>query len=396
MAHLIPIVKDDTFKTWRLGHNELIELLNLTTIGNVTVETAREMINYVESAGIFSGCDVTDAGGGNVNVAGGEAFLRVGPTVDDEIIVAEIAPLAAIVPVDNDITYIYASYNAGVPIILSSVNANDFNGYDKCLIALVSREGTNVTILEAQEKPVDNSNRINQMLIDTYGLNHVEGGSILGESGTRNVTLTAGSFYRGLKKYAHPSVDTSGADDFDYFYSDGASGFTAVLDQTQIDNVNYDDGTGVLAALTAGNYSVHWVYQKIGSNVSKLHILYGSGDHVTIADARAEQVPLAVPSILEEIGVLVGKIIILKNDNTFTSIETAFGASFIASSPSNHENLTNLLGGAVGDHYHLTGAEQVAANAHVVDVTTNPHSVTAAQVGADPEGEAIVMSIALG
>jgi len=395
MSHLDQVENTDTFKTWRVSHNNIIDLINLGTIGTVTVDSVREMLNWVESAGIFNGCSVTDAGGGNVDVAGGEAFLRIGANVGDEIVVAQIPPLAAITPTDQDITYIWADYNAGVPSIGSSTNANDFNGHDKCLIALVSREGTDVTILEAQEKPVDNSNRINQMMIDTHGIHHVQGGSRISETGTRNFAVSAGAFYRGLKKVTHPDHDTAGADNFEYYYKDGIGGWVEVGSQTQIDNVNYDDGSGTLAALTAGNYSVHWVYMKIGTNKHELYVLYGSGDHATVEDARAEEVPASIPPTLEEVGVLLGKIIILKNDNLYASVETAFGASFIAGAPSNHENLTGLQGGAVGDHYHLTGAEHTTISGHPGD-TANPHSVTAVQVGADPEGEALAMSIALG
>lgn len=396
MAHVTQVVKADNFKTWRERTNEIIDLINIELNGSPSlVTTLKEAFNYLESAGVFSGCAITDNANGTIDVGVGEALIRAADAVGSPIYSATIPAATAVTLVDNDINYVYADWNSGTPVIATSTSIGSINERDKCLVAIISREGNELVILEAQEQNTDGTKRIREMLLETENFKHVLGGSVIGDAGSLKFNVTAGAFYRALRKYPHPSFDTSGADTFDAFYRDGSGGFTKVAAETSLDELYWDDDTGTLNSLNPNTYVVHWIFLKIGSNVSYIHTVYGQAEHNTVSDARTEVVPANLPSEIEGLGVLIGRVIIEQGATSFEKIETAFTESFAAGSPSDHNNLANLQGGVIGERYHLSNTEHTNVLAHLTD-TGNPHSVTYTQVGADAEGSAVAMAIALG
>lgn len=391
MSHVTTVASNEKFNSWRLKTNELIALINTTLVGNPTIiHTLKELLDYVSSAGVISGCSISDNLDGTVDTAAGEALLRSGTTHLYEIVSAEIPATVGVTLVDNEINYVYAEYNAGSPQVLSTTNVSIINGHDKVLIAVISREGTDLTILDSQLSSVDTATHLNDMLVETEGFKHVIGGSGLSEVGTRNFKILAGSFYRGLIKHAHPEIDTSVAGTFEYYYSNGLGGWTEVVAQTQIDNLNYDDGSGTLAALTASYYGVHWVYLKMGTNKVETYVLYGVGDYATLADAQAETQPAELPGALGDLGVLIGRIIIQQGAGVFALVETPFGGAFNAGAPGNHNSLSSLQGGSVSERYHMTATEHNNTLNHLTD-TNNPHGVTAEQIGAADIGLIIAL-----
>ena len=69
-------------------------------------------------------------------------------------------------------------------------------------------------------------------------------GLLIGETGTRNISLTAGVLWAELvNRFSIDAFDSSGADRFTYRYRNGSGGRTSVATQSQIDNQNWDDGT---------------------------------------------------------------------------------------------------------------------------------------------------------
>ena len=105
------------------------------------------------------------------------------------------------------------------------------------------------------------------------------GGLIIGETGTRNVTLSAGVLWFKLNRFPTTAIDTSGTDIFHAHYRDGLGGFTLIDDETQWDKINYDDNSGTLAALTTNRYGNIWWYLEPGGHLT---CLYGRGNHVSI------------------------------------------------------------------------------------------------------------------
>ena len=99
-------------------------------------------------------------------------------------------------------------------------------------------------------------------------------GLILGETGTRNITVTAGVLWAELvNRFSTDAFNSSTGGTFSYWYRSATPGaWTEATGNTQINNLNYDDGDGTLGTLTAGRYGVHWVYVVHDGSV---HVVYG-------------------------------------------------------------------------------------------------------------------------
>lgn len=332
MSTIPQVGASTTFFDWRTRTNDIIDLVNITKIGTpAKLQTLEDIFTYIESAGVHSGCSIGDLGTGSISVTAGEALLRITNDISSELVSVAVDADPIVGLVDNDINYIYLDYNAGSPIIANTTVSSLINNNTICLIGIISREGTNLTILEATAGIADRYNKLNNMLDDTEGFKHVLGGTQLTESGTntRKLLLQSGAFYRGLNKFTHSAYDTNAADTFEYYYRDGVGGWTENIINTVIDNANYDDGTGTLATITVGKFVVNWVYLKVGSNIDELYVLYGQGEYDTITEAQTEVVPSTIPPQLDGLEVLIGRIILAQASSSLDIIETALGTKLV-------------------------------------------------------------------
>jgi len=326
-------------------------------IGTPTDPTDLEhLIGHVWSAGAIHGFALTDNGDGTIGTASGTAALR---STDDEhghLVICEIAADASVSLTDNSVNYVYLDYNAGAPVVTASTSVTDFNCLTKCIMYTVAREGTQLYWVDARSQNVDFNRKHRRTLLECETFRHVLGGCVLGSAGTRNITVSAGAFYYGLAKIEHSAFDTSATDTFIYYYQDGAGGWTKVTAQTQINNTQWDNGTGVIATLSNNKFGVHWVYL-ILDNPTVLAVQYGQGDYANIADAKVATVPTPPPA-LQGVGVVIGRVIIEKSAAAFSSVDSAFLQSFVASAATQHNGLSGIQGGTTGEYYHNTSAER--------------------------------------
>lgn len=180
-------------------------------------------------------------------------------------------------------------------------------------------------------------------------------GLMISGTGTRNVAITAGVIWAELvNRFSIDALDTSGTDTFTYWYRDGSGGWIAVADQTQIDNLNYDDNSGTLEELLNVNrYGVHWVYV---DHMSNMHVVYGQYNY-TLTEANNATTLSSLPGLVGAYATLVGKIIIQKSAGSFTSVQSPFVTQFQAGAVSNHNDLSGLQGGTTNEYYHFTAAQ---------------------------------------
>lgn len=392
-----------TFLDWRTRTNDIIDLLNISLDGSpVLIQTMREIFNYIESAGVFTGCSVTDNGNGTVDISSGEALLRIDSTEGSEIRSVSVPATANISLTNLDLTYIYANYVADLPAtVLATTTVGDINGHNKCLIAIISYDAidSSVTILEAKSEMADQHNKLSNMLIETEGFKHVLGGTTLSESDTPSLTIdiSAGSFYRGLTKTSHSAYATNiaGGDTFElYYHTSGA--WTEISGQTQIDTTKYDNGTD-LTTMTVNKIGINWVYLKLGTASSELFVFVGSGQYDSVAEAQIEAPPTGLPNQLDEMGVLIGRVLFIQGDTSFSATESSFGNLYSSDTSSEHNKASGIQGGQLDQYYHLNAAEHTAHLAHVLDTTdNNPHGLTPEGIGAEPEGTSAAMALALG
>ncbi len=310
----------------------------LSRISGSTFSTIQDMQNLNHSPGWISGGGFTDDTDGTVTIAAGTGFIRATDSATVELLFTDWSAEsgANVNLVDAASNWIYVEYNAGSPQVrASTTKPTDLN--TNFIIGVVARDGTTLHINTADKYTVGNhpANMVTR-LQETLSWAQVSGG-IIGETGTRNISLTEGDFWRGLTEFTTSAFNSSGADTFTYFHRDGSGGFTSQVGTSAIDNLGYDSGAAT-STLSNNKYGVHWVYLEVDDDVV---VLYGVGDY-TLSQAEDAQPPASVPPQIETHGFLVGKIIVEKSDATFTQIESAFQTTFQGSLAQDHGGLAGL------------------------------------------------------
>lgn len=318
-----------------------LDALNHTMarVSGSTFSNVQHMQNIFHSAGWVSGGAVTDDGDGTITVAVGTGLIRANDTATATILYFDWAAEsgANVALIDNDISYIYVEYNSGSPQVIATITERtDFN--KNVLLAVVSRIGTDLHINQTDQHTVgDHANNMIRRLKGVQPYGHVSGAK-LSETGTRNIAVTSGKFWRGLTEFTTSAIDTSGAPTFSYYYNSGA-GWQKVASVSDIHQTNYNDFGVGLATLSNNKYGVHWVY--LEADDDDIAVVYGIGNY-TLSQAEDAQPPSALPQHLQMEGILAGKIIIKESEATFTQLESAFETKFVGSIATDHADLASL------------------------------------------------------
>jgi hypothetical protein len=376
----VPAETDQYYKRgWSDEQNKMVEaILGATGL-------------YWGSAGTYQNTWVTDIGGGSIAVLGGTGYLRTTPSVVGVITAVTWAAVAGVAIPANTTRYVGVEYNGGAPQVIVRV-ANTFNGFDDFLLATVYNEAGTVHILEHEQATMDGVHGSYARFFGNFPLSRAErtGGLIVGDTGVRNLTMSAGVLYDGLSSLTIAAFDSSGASLFDYYFRDGAGGWTKEAAKSQYTSSRYDDGTGVLNALTAAHYGITWWYLESDSHVVGL---YGWGNYATLAEAEDATPPSSVPERITAHGLLIGRTIVLRGAASATEVESVFSVEFGLTAVTSHNSLAGLQGGVAGEYYHLTSAQHTdltdgltcTSHVHTLDqtyraavatVTADVHDVT--------------------
>jgi hypothetical protein len=321
-----------------------IQSQDLARISGSTFSTIQHLQDVFHSAGWVSGGEVTNDADGTITVAVGTGLIRATDSAVAEILFTDWAAESGVNVnlADNDISWVYVEYNAGSPQVIATITERtDFNR--NILLAVIQRTGTILHINETDKHIVgDHANSMIRRLKETLPYGHVSGG-IIGETGTRNITVTAGSFWRGLTEFTTAALDTSAAGTFNYWYNDGS--WQEIASQTQIDNTQYNNFGVGLATLSNNKYGVHWGY--LEADDDNVAIVYGIGDY-TLVEAQDVQSPSSLPEHLTVEGIRAFKIIIKKSNSVFAQRENLYASQSQGSLASDHGNQSGLAD--VADH----------------------------------------------
>ena len=314
------------------------DLVGIPVIGSPAIDDLGSYIGATSSIGTISGGVITDSGSGQVDISAWAGILRATDSLTSETLSTEISASTNVSLTDASNNYIFADYNSGTPAFTIETTLTTVLDARKTLLCTVYRDGTTLHITNAKSA-VGNFPEtwsIRSKFVD--GIQR-ESGCIIGETGTRNISLSAGECWLGIDKFSTAAFDSSGAGTFIYYYRDGVGGFTEVASQTQISNTQYDDGSGTLATLGTHKYGNAWVYLDLDSGV---HVLYGR-DNYSLNSANAAAEPLTKPPNITEFHTqLVGKIIIQEGASSFTTVQTPFTTVFNGVGTTDHGELTGL------------------------------------------------------
>ena len=352
------------------------------------LDTLQEFINHAWSAGSGGEAgefDITENGDGTVDVTGGIMALRSAENDTADLKPYDVSGVTNLAFTDNTDNYIICDYNAGSPVITSTDNiAVILTLQTKTILYALTRVGTHLNIIDVRGVNIDYSRKNNIKDFKVNGFEHASGAAV-SDAGTRNIAVTASEFYALNQSIVSATFDTSGGGSFEYLYRDGVGGYTRVDAQTQIDNTNWDDGTGTLNTLGNNKYMAHYVYLVLNTP-SHYKVVYGHEQHNSLAGAQAEGIPITASGDVGGLStsVLIAKIIVQAGVDAFQDIQSPFTKILSSTAVSNHNNLSGLQGGTVGDYQHLTTGQvaEIAANTLKVSNVDHPLVETAVPVGA--------------
>jgi len=339
-------------------------------VGIPTYDNLRDYLNALNSAGIFEGGAITDSGSGEIDIASAKGVIRTTDSDVGELVAFDIVAATNVALTSESMNYIYIDFNSGSPSWNVTTDYTAMNLQTQIIIGRVFKTGTGISsklwIGQFGQRIQDTPLRDLYRLQTLRRFEHAYGDIISTPSG-RYIALTAGDYFANYEEIATVAIDTSGAGRFDVWYRGAVPGtWTRVVDQAQIDNAYWDDGTGTLNTLDGVNhYGVHWVYRCIDGTV---HVQYGQASYVTLADARLATIPTAPPMFIG-LAILVGRVIIKNAATTITEVASSFVTSFTASSVTSHQDLANLQGGTTGEYYHASAADYAVRNLPIVTVS---------------------------
>ncbi|MBA7527287.1 hypothetical protein ES705_19463 [subsurface metagenome] len=338
--------------------------IEVSEMGASTYDDVQDWLNNTQSGGRISGGVISDDSSGGINISSGTGFIQI--TTGDIGLTKSFNwsadAIASVGLTDNSTNYIYMDYNAGSPIVKATATRGDIHLGDHFTLGRVYKSGTDLHILNSGVNIYNAVRRNHERLVAVRGFERASGG-VVSETGVRYLVVTEGAFYLGGNKITTIAQNTSGTDRFtSHYYISGA--WASSTGQQQIDNLRYNDTTTAqLETLTANRYGVHWVYIHFDSDI---HVVYGQKDY-KLSEAENAVIPDSLPSVVEDFGILVAKIIIQKNSTNFTSVVTAYKTLFPVSSPPGHNDLSGLQGGSADEYYHLTNSQHSGLHAQNTD-----------------------------
>jgi len=361
------------------------------SLGSVpAIDNMEGMIDNMHSAGVMSGCALTDNDNGTINIAAGYGFLRDAATETASLWAIEIAAQDNVTMFEG-INYVSLDWHSGAPEFTSSPDRDSFNCLDICIAYVIVRNGNTLNWLDATRQNVDVGRKTRRMLLQRdEGFIHLTGGTILEDASSLAISVSEGVFNFMLEEIPHTAFDTSiagtaTANVFKLYYRDGGSSYTEVDDQKVVDTAKHDNGSGTLATLDSDKFGVTWFYMVINTP-NELVAMVGQETFTTIAEAKIASAPTLTPALIEGLGALIGFTIYSGGSSEFTDVLSAFAPHMISSKAVSHDSLANIQGGAVDDYQHLTTAQVTTVN----NIGTENHMEVINLTGIDiPAGKAV-------
>lgn len=242
------------------------------------------------STGRIEFAGFTLLGGRDVRVGAGRGVRKKGPpleAVSPELVAVTWA--AAVLTIPPNTTRYFAVDEAGT--VFAMAGLPDINTH--IFLGAAIANGTDIVWLshvdiDLIQKVADRA----AWLRDTVGPLFVTGLDVQKYSPpSLRFAMDAGVYYllEDRKTAAVISPAT-----FTYWYRDGSGGWTSVPGQTDIDPGFYDDGSGVLAAIPAGEWKQDLIFiSPLSNTAGELHVVYAQQTYITQALAETGNVPVA-------------------------------------------------------------------------------------------------------
>ncbi len=315
-------------------------------VGTPTYDDLQDFLNMAWSGGQFTGGEVTDGGSETVDCAAMTGMIRDADSVTSNTLFFDIVADNLAIPTDTT-RFVRINYNAGTPIW--ELSAIEDTGRENIIhMAKVTNDGGVLHISSLVDHAGNIPNRFSHVLKSVFGVRRADnlGGIMLGEGGTRYITVSAGQIFYGEHGNDFTAKDTDpggGADTFDTEYFNG-SVWVTTTGVSQWPNTQYNNIASGLVTMTNNRWAVLWFYAETDDHLS---MIYGSAQYVTQALAELETVPTSIPDKLFEHGLLIGRLI-FKKSAASADVESAFVQAFVPTTVISHIELPDLTTGDAG------------------------------------------------
>lgn len=336
--------------------------VEVATLPGATYNNVQEVINVMLSPGIITGGEVTQLSPTVVRITGGTAVARVADDNTSELRFFDFAAQDFSVP-DVQVTHFYAlDYNGGSPVMVeSTVTENWDRDTEIPLGSAVRGDG----FLNVTPNPYRTGDVITNLIQRLDAVSPVQrdnsvGGLILGQTGTRSVTVTAGRLWSRVSDFSIASKNSS-VDEMSSVFFNGTN-LTVTSGITQWDNQNYNDmGTGTLVPVGNNKWANLWFFMSFDG--THYGFAYGTADYNSLGQAANEGIPAYLTQNFFNQFVLLGRFIFQESSAIPGQIESAFNTPFNTQAINNHNDLGGLQGGTVGEFYHLTSTQNTDVTA---------------------------------
>jgi len=309
---------------------------NKTILGSINTN-----LTNCASAGLLTGGEITDGGGATIDIAIGTGYFKTTDAHSGTIVeLPWVSSVGNVIPSDT-VRYIGIVYSGGTASI-NIKTLDSWNIHTEWRLGSVVNEGGTLYILNNPWMSVNGVGHTNERFYETVPFQRADrlGGLILGETGSRNFTLTAGELYDITNEFTITAKDTSVSGTFDSYL--GATLSSA--GNTQWDNINYNN-SGVLTGLGVGKWANLWWYVEASDHIV---MVYGTQQHNNQASAEAEGVPLSIPVRITAQGRILGRFVFQNGAGTAALISSVFEDTFSSTGIADHLTLSNLTTGDAG------------------------------------------------
>lgn len=350
-----------------------------TTGATPTFTTQADFNKLFGSAGRASGGEIISAGTATISVASGAGFIKATDS-DVATLIAFDWPSASSIAVDtNTTTYVYVSFNGGVPTIATTTADGSWDLDTSFPLGSVVQEAGECHVLfnpwwvtDGMTNLVERSDARANVFRDVN-----VGGLILSTTADRRVAVTAGKLWARLNEFTVSALATNST--FEVYWRTSST-IWAVADVTTLSTINYNNiTTNTLTAINNNKYVNWWAYAEADDN--EISFVYPQAEYNSSAEAEAVGSPSVVPNHLSKHAILIGRVIMQQGQTAPVETQSAFSSVFNASAASDHGNLSGL---SDDDHtqYLLTsgtrsqGTLNVATSATIALLSSTTATIT--------------------
>lgn len=269
--------------------------INLGTDFNSRTDVT-DLILSGPAMGLYDGGELSDGGGFDVDYTAGFGYTSSGLNDERQEWSAGTITLSA-----NVTKYIFVD-NTGT--IVADDNFPDT--ISNILLGRVNTNDTGIQFIDDSAMDADHiGNRNDNMIRGGIGA-IFNSGCVVSENITPfHLDSSSGVYYFGSDKFA-PSSGTNIT--FTSFYQDGLGGWNRSSTNV-VDTANYDDGSGTLQTVIAGQFVRHSLYLVGDTTFQKYLLVYGQSTYASLALAENGNIPVP-PSYFVDGVVLIASIIV--------------------------------------------------------------------------------------